>query len=289
MTPLEEQTLARTYHDAVHAAVRAEVPGAPEAQLTAPVAALMTGLAELFGVGRLECIPESRRDAIRPDLALLLDGRLVGYVELKRPSLSADFEERSGWTANQREHLASLDSLVLCNGREARLYARGRQVGPMAPLPYVDPEGWNPRPLVELLRSLAVMRPSSVTRVPDLARRLALRTASLRDRNLDLLEAIPPMPAEAVKQAQDARDSWRALLQPNATHRDYADGLAQVLAYGLAIAALDGEADGDDGRVCAAKAMGWLKGFLPVLAASSETLLEQPAFLDAVRSEVATI
>ncbi len=290
MAPHDEVSLALAYHCAVHAADRAEVPGDPEAQLATPLVNLWTGIADLFGLGRLECIPESRRDAIRPDLALLLNGRHVGYVELKKPSLSADMEDRAGWTANQREHLASLDSLVLCNGREARLYARGRQVGTAAPLPHADPEDWNPRPLVELLRSLAVMRPSSVTRVPDLARRLAIRTASLRDRILDLLEDIPPASPEAVRQARQARDAWPALLQPAATDRDFADGLAQVLAYGVAIAALEGEADGEDGgHVSAAKAMDWLQQFLPVIAASSAPLLEQPAFLEAVRSEMAAI
>lgn len=290
MGPLDDRTLARAYHRAVHAAERADVSGNPEAQLTLPVAHLFAGIAEAYGVGRLECIPESQRDHLRPDFAFLLDGRHVGYGELKKPTLSADIEDQTGWTPNQRESLAALDSLVLCNGREARLYAEGRLVGPVAPLPYDDPEDWNPRPLVQMLRNLGQMRGRSVTRVSDLAQRLARRTASLRDRILDLLEGTPPASAEAVEAAKSAWQAWQRFLHPTASEREFADGVAQVIAYGLVMATLQGEPDSDrDGRVTAEEARAWLRARNPVIAACFGPVFGLPAFLEALRSEIAAI
>jgi len=285
----DDRTLAREYHHAVHAADSAGVNGEPEAQLTTPISNLFGGITRIFAIGRLECIRESRRDELRPDFAFLLNGRHVGYCELKKPSYELDITLKAGWTANQRESLLDLDSLVLCNGREAKLYARG-ELKAAADLPYEDAESWNPRALESLLRTLGQMKTRDVTRVRDLAERLARRTASLRDRILDLLEDRPPSPASGVKDARQARDAWKQYVQPSAKDRDFADGVSQVVAYGLVMSALDGQPDrNQDGRITVEEARDWLRDHSPVISASFGPLLGMPALAAAVRSELAAL
>jgi len=289
MLPQDDRDLAREYCRTVHAAEIADVNGEPEAQLTIPVSNLFGGIAKIFAIGRLECIRESRRDELRPDFAFLLDGRHVGYCELKKLSFPLDITQKAGWTANQRESLLDLDSLVLCNGREAKLYARGK-LKTTADLPYDDAESWNPRALESLLRTLGQMKTRDVTRVRDLAERLARRTAGLRDRILDLLEDRPPSPASGVKDARQARDAWKQYVQPSAKDRDFADGVSQVVAYGLVMAALDGQPDrNQDGRITVEEARDWLRDHSPVIIASFGPLLGMPALASAVRSELAAL
>ena len=281
--------LARTYHQAVHAASSSDVAADPEAQLTQPVAQLLAAICRLHGLGELHAIRESHRDSIKPDFAFLLDRRFIGYGELKKPGLSIDLATGRGWTAGQKEHLQEIEALLCCNGREVRLYQEGVLVAE-ADLPYDDPESWNSANLEHLLATLADLRPRHVTSVSDLAVRLARRTAGLRDRIMDLLENVPPTPASAVSEAINAYDAWRKLIHPSAKYKDFADGVAQVLAYGLVMVALRDRTKSElEGALTAKAAREELREDNPVIAASFGPLLESPAMAKACEAQVAAL
>jgi Type ISP C-terminal specificity domain len=284
--------IARLYHRGVHAAERAAVSSEDEAQLTTPVSNLFTNLADAGGFGELQLIRETRLDRTRPDFAALLvrgTRRMQkGYVELKSPQVPVDTSLWKGRNAQQWDRMKlEAEILVVCNGVQAQLYKHGQPIGPMAALPYDDPDTWNPAQLTQLLRRFIELKPAPVTNVLDLSHRLALRTADLRDRLLWLLDQ-SGAPAAAAK---GGFWSWRQHVYQHATARDFADGVSQVVAYGMVLAALspvDTDIDAD-GHITVAEARAALRQFSPVLAAAFAPLIDKPALFDAVQVELGAL
>ncbi|KQZ46694.1 hypothetical protein ASD54_22075 [Rhizobium sp. Root149] len=64
--------VASEYSKALNDAAKSAVPGEPEAQLTTPVANLLVQLSEIYKVGDLTLIRETRLDRTRPDFAVFL-------------------------------------------------------------------------------------------------------------------------------------------------------------------------------------------------------------------------
>lgn len=284
--------LARAYHDAVHAAASAAVAGEEEAQLTTPVSNLFSGLAVVGSLGTLSLIRETRLNSTRPDFAALLKrgGKTMqkGYVELKAPSVSVD---ASAWTGRNARQWARMkdeaEILIVCNGVDAQLYRQGQPVGPVATLPYNRPDHWDAAPLTKLLGRFFELKPTPVTSVDDLTKRLAVRTADLRDRILWLLDESGP----AAEAAKGGFASWRLHVYPHATKRDFADGVSQVVAYGMVLAALSpGEPDRDgDGHLTVAEARAAIRESSPVLAAAFAPLVDKPALYRAVLVELGAL
>ena len=286
--------IARTYHDAVHAARRASVDAEPEAQLTAPVGELLKAVAQRAGLGTLEPIREARLVGVRPDLAIAHvhkgNRRLQGYVELKKPELSVDARLWTGRNVAQWEKLRDqAEVLILCNGISARLYLDGEPAGDDATLPYHVKDNWEAGPLITLLTRFINARPRPVTSVPDLSRRLALRTRELRERLMNLIN--DENPDAAGELARGAYGAWKQYIHPNASAKDYADGISQVVAYGMVLAVLSGEqvdAD-DDGIVSVHEAQRAIREQSPVMAAAFAPLLDQPALFNAVQVELGAL
>lgn len=285
-------TIAQQYYSAVHAASSAAVSGEEEAQLTVPVSNLLRAIAEQSGLGGLQLIRETRLGGTRPDFAALLTrgGKThqKGYVELKAPSVSVDVSTWSGRNLRQWEKMkVDAEILIVCNGREALLYQEGAVVGRAAGLPYDHPASWDCKPLEQLLSRFFDLTPSSIVSVTDLSRRLAVRTADLRDRLIWLVE----QEDSAAAAAKGAYQSWRQYIDPHASQRDFADGIAQVIAYGMAIAMLSVEgADKDgDGHVSVAEARAAIRSFSPVLAAAFAPLMDKPVLAAAVQVELGAL
>lgn len=287
--------LARSYHDAVHAAARSAVRGEEEAQLTTPVSNLFTGMIALEGRGKLHLIRETRLEGTRPDFAALLTrgGKTMqkGYVELKAPSLPVDADQWRGRNAAQWAKMRDrADILIVCNGQEAQLYRAGIAVGASASLPYDRPEGWDAAPLNALLDRFVEMKPAPVTGIDDLTRRLAVRTRDLRDRIEWLIDG-EGADANAAQAAQGGFAAWRSHVYPQASVRDFADGVSQVIAYGMVLAALTpGAADADgDGHLSVDEARAAIRTISPVLAAAFAPLIDKPVLQDAVRVELGAL
>lgn len=285
-------TLAARYHKDVHAVDTAAVPGEPEAQLTTPVSNFFTALVEHAGLGRLRLIRESRLGGSRPDFAALLErsGKIhqIGYIELKSPDVIADPAAWTGRNAIQWQKMsAEAEILMLCNGRTACLYRDGELVGDAAALPFDGPQAWDSQPLLKLLRRFIDSRPSPVTSVGDLSRRLAVRTADLRDRLLWLME----QSGAAGDTARGGFAAWKQHVHPHASERDFADGVSQVVAYGMVLAALSVTgADADaDGYISVAEARAAIRGISPVMAAAFAPLVDKPVLFAAVEAELGAL
>lgn len=284
--------LAERYYKDVHVADAAAVPGEPEAQLTTPVSNLFTALVEQAGFGRLRLIRESRLGGSRPDFAALHEraGKThqIGYIELKAPDVVADPSKWTGRNASQWQKMSvDAEILLLCNGRSARLYRDGAPVGDAVALPFDDPHAWDAQPLLKLLRRFIDSRPTPVTSVSDLSRRLAVRTADLRDRLLWLME----QKGEAGDTARGGFAAWKQHVHPHASERDFADGVSQVVAYGMVLAALSVVgADADaDGYISVAEARAAIRGISPVMAAAFAPLVDKPVLFAAVEAELGAL
>lgn len=283
---------AERYAASVRAAALAGVRGEEEAQLTVPVSNLFCALCSDHGLGILRLIRETRLEATRPDFAAVITraGRTLqkGHVELKAPSVPVDATRWSGRNARQWEKMkAEAEILIVCNGREAQLYHEGRAAAPAAAMPYDDPAAWNSAPLVQLLARFLDLRPSPIVSVSDLSRRLAVRTAHLRDRLDWLVRQDDP----AGTAARGAFQSWVLHVDPHANERNFADGMAQVIAYGMAMAVISGSgADGDgDGHVSVAEARSALRQVSPVLAAAFAPLIDKRVLAEAVQVELGAL
>lgn len=284
--------LARRYHDDVHAASLSAVPGEPEAQLTTPVSNLFTALVMHAGLGTLKLVRESPLGGSRPDFAALHQRgsrtHQVGFIELKAPSVAMDPVSWTGRNATQWQKMSQeAEILLLCNGRSARLFLHGEPEEEIADLPYDDPADWDPSPLLRVLRRFLESRPAPVTSVSDLSRRLALRTADLRDRLLWLLE----QDGEAGKTARGGFQSWRLHVHPQSSERDFADGVSQVVAYGMVLAALSAiDVDADaDGYISVKEARSAVRTISPVMAAAFAPLVDKPALFAGVEAELAAL
>lgn len=279
--------IASAYREAVHVARRSGACADPEAQLTAPVAELFRAVVQRIELGALEFVREVRLVGVRPDLAVFqlvgVECRLRGYVELKRPETLLDVGSWSGRNALQWGKLAAqAGALILCNGHSARLYLGGEPAGEAVPLPYEDVEGWDATDLANLLRRFLEAEPRPITSVSELSRRLAPPTADLRERLLALLD---DGTGEAGALTRTAHEAWRQYVHPGASARDFADGISQVIAYGMVLAALS-----PGGRRSGIlEARNAIRERSPVITAAFAPLLDQPALRDAVRVELGSL
>lgn len=289
MTPL---TLAERYHQDVHAAGRANLSAEPEAQLTTPVSNLFRAVIAEAGLGEATFVREQRTGRTRPDFGVLHRRPAAtrqfqkGYVELKAPSVSVDTSTWKGKDRNVlqwRQMAIEAEVLIVCNGRQVRLYVEGNPDGLDADLPYENPAVWDRRPLENLLRRFLDAKTSPVKSIGELATRLAHRTADLRDRLLWLMV----QPSEAGELARAQHEAWRQAIHAESSVRDFADGISQVVSYGMVLAALSGEdvdANHDD-IITVQEARAVVGSISPVMAAAFAPLLVEPLFT-AVQVEV---
>lgn len=283
-------TRANEYFRAIHAAARGSVDAEEEAQLTTPVSNLFCGLVADAGLGELQLIRETRTGSTRPDFAALLtsNGRTMqkGYIELKAPSVPVDTTRWRGRNARQWDRMKDeADILVVCNGEQAQLYHGGLANGAAVALPFADPDHWDAGPLTALLGRFIELQPAPITNIGDLTRRLAVRTRDLRDRIEWLIEEGDD---EATRDARGSLAAWRAHIYPDASRRDFADGVAQVIAYGMVLAALTpGNPDADgDGHINVGEAREAIREMSPVLAAAFAPLIDKPVLRSATMIEV---
>jgi hypothetical protein len=282
----ELERWALAYQEAVHAADRAGIGADPEAQLTTPFDVLLTKLAGRFGIGGLRLIREQQLQGSRPDFGVLREGRFCGWIELKKPNTAIDDPDTwTGHNGRQWKHLAQLDNLLLSNGRELRLFRLGEAIGDPAQLPY-KAGWWDAEGTAKLVRQFAEGRVAPITAVSVLAKRLAPLARDLRDRiRAQADDGGPGTPA-----VNRAHEAWCAYFQEDADPSQFADAVAQVVTYGLVIAALEGAADqNEDGIVTLSEARAALHGHHRLLSAALAPVMEVKGFLTTIELEVGAI
>lgn len=282
MTSLNEA--ASKYAQDLSLAQDTGVAAEPEAQLTVPIHDLLIAVASAADLGDVRLLREAQLRGVRPDFAALVDGRPCGWVELKAPNHSLDGPSWRGREKKQWQLLAELDALVVTNGHSAVFYRSGEEVK-TADLPVDGPDGWDPAPLMALMRLFTSSRPAAISRVSELSARLAPLARLLRERIEVGLEA--PTLRQPVARAWEA---WRIHVHEGANEKAFANDLAQVIAYSLAIAALRGDADTNrDNHITLTEARDVLRGPNDVLAAALGPALDVPGLLEELAPEVGAI
>lgn len=235
------------------------VAGNPEEQLRAPLEILIPGIAEICGLpnGSIFLVPETPMPdlAIRPDFAVMRKrgkaSELLGFVEIKAPGKGADprrftdTHDKKQWTK-----LKALPNLIYTDGNEfsvwhnGELQAEGSKSGIVKLSGDVRSAGSGltaPPELQSAFHSFLTWKPTAPRNARDLAQMSARLCRLLRDEVIEKLEAKD-------KKFADLRSDWRQILFPEADDKEFADGYAQAVVFGLLMARARGVslADGID-------------------------------------------
>jgi len=212
--------------------------GAPEDQLRAPLESLIGDLALVAGlpVGALNLVGESTLAHLktRPDYAVVVHGALVGFIEVKAPGKGADPRrfadphDKAQWVK-----LKSLPNVLYTDGNSFGLWRDGQIVGAVAHLVgdvensgaslaaspallgiVTDFLGWHPIP------------PRTAKQLAEVSARLC---RLLREEVAEQLR----LGSEGLS---GLATDWRAMLFPEASDDEFADGYSQAVTFGLLIA-----------------------------------------------------
>jgi hypothetical protein len=212
--------------------------GEPEDQLRAPFEQLLADVAAVLKikVGDVVAVGESTIAEIRtrPDYAVTVRNALAGHIELKAPGKGADPRKfRDGHDKVQWGKLQSLPNLIYTDGNEFSLWRNGEIVGKVERLDGdVESSGGDLRPssnLLGLFEAFLSWEPIPPNSAKDLAHVSAHLCRLLRDEVTDEL-------GRGGKALSGLAADWRKLLFPEATDKEFADGYAQAVTFGLLMA-----------------------------------------------------
>lgn len=222
--------------------------GEPEDQLRAPFEQLLSRLSVLAGfkASNIVAVGETSLSEIRtrPDYAVTVHGALAGFVELKAPGKGADPRRFKGaHDKGQWAKLSSLPNLIFCDGNSFSLWRNGELAQPIVRLDGdVETSGSLLLPskgLVELFELFLRWEPKAPSSAKELAEVCARLCRLLRD---EVSEAL----GRKVEALTSLATDWRGLLFPHATDKQFADGYAQAVTFGLLMARARGIAIGND-------------------------------------------
>lgn len=215
--------------------------GQPEDQLRNPIENLISALALLEGIqpDELQVVGEVSLSDLksRPDFAVLVADLLVGFIEIKAPGKGADPRKYKGHDKTQSQRLLLRPNIIFTDGQSWSLWQDGELVGSIETLggyigdvssviePSAGFEG-----LIASFFSWAPFPPKN-------ARELATTSARLCRLLRDEVEDELALGGDVLKRT--AAD-WRHLLFPEATDKQFADGYAQAVTFGLLIARAKG-------------------------------------------------
>jgi hypothetical protein len=214
------------------------IAGSPEDQLRGPLETLVAGLAALAGLPpqAVHLVGETHMADIRtrPDYAVTRSGALIGFIELKAPGKGCDPRRFTDpHDKEQWNRLKSLPNLLYTDGNGFSLWRDGVLEGTIVRLDGdIESAGARlsaPDTLVALLSDFLAWEPIP----PKSARRLAEVSARLCRLLRD--EVTEQLARESPGLTGLAED-WRKLLFPQADNKQFADGYAQAVTFGLLIA-----------------------------------------------------
>ena len=247
--------------------------GEPEAQLTNPVATLLQDFGALHSMKVVTVRETSLKTAggglvseglVRPDYAIMVDGVLTGYVELKAPGKNIDpasFTKKSH-EYKQWQRLRNLPNLLYTNGTEWRLYRYGEPVLTSTGYDAVHMHGSfsghgtlsAPDALATFFLNFLRWVPAPITSADQLVETLAPLAALLREEMLLGLAAQEKTykadQAKAKKKGEEdfvippplvgLRKDWRDTLAPSTSNEEFADSFAQTVVFSLVVALSEG-------------------------------------------------
>lgn len=247
--------------------------GEPEAQLTNPVATLLQDFGALHSMKVVTVRETSLKTAgggliseglVRPDYAIMVDGVLTGYVELKAPGKNIDpasFGKKSH-EYRQWQRLRNLPNLLYTNGTEWRLYRYGEPVLTSTGYDAVHMHGSfsghgtlsAPDALATFFLNFLRWVPAPIKSADQLVETLAPLAALLREEMLLGLAAQEKTykadQAKAKKKGEEdfvippplvgLRKDWRDTLAPSTSNEEFADSFAQTVVFSLVVALSEG-------------------------------------------------
>lgn len=201
---------------------------------------------------------------MRPDYAIMVDGVLTGYVELKAPGKNIDpasFTKKSH-EYKQWQRLRNLPNLLYTNGTEWRLYRYGEPVLTSTGYDAVHMHGSfsghgtlsAPDALATFFLNFLRWVPAPITGADQLVETLAPLAALLREEMLLGLSAQEKTykadQAKAKKKGEEdfvippplvgLRKDWRDTLAPSTSNEEFADSFAQTVVFSLVVALSEG-------------------------------------------------
>lgn len=232
------ESVVANYGKAAKAKFAAPVAASPERRLDGPLTGLVTATASLVGLTPAKLVLSAESPVaeleVRPDFAVTYRGALVGFIEAKAPGKGAnpkrfkDKHDKGQWAK-----LAALPNLLYTDGNEFGLYRDGELQGSIIRVDGdVETSGTKlaaPPQLAGLIEDFLRWEPIPPKRPGQLADMTARLCRLLRDEVLEQL-------AHAGSVFDDLRADWRQLLFPEATDKQFADGYAQAVTFGLLIA-----------------------------------------------------
>jgi hypothetical protein len=214
------------------------ITGAPEDQLRGPLDALLHDLAEIdgFPTKALSLVGETTLAHLktRPDYAVTVGNALVGFIEVKAPGKGADPRKFADpHDKDQWDKLKSLPNLLYTDGNAFSLWRDGKLEGSIVHLEgNVESAGAKltaPPTLVPLIVDFLQWNPIPPKTAKALAAVSARLCRLLRD------EVVEQMALGNLGLTELAKD-WRKLLFPQAGDKEFADGYAQAVTFGLLVA-----------------------------------------------------
>ncbi|MGX1026674.1 type ISP restriction/modification enzyme [Streptomyces sp. SAI-097] len=226
--------------------------GGPEAAIRGPLEVLLRVVSECHEQHRVSWHDEYPLPdlGVRPDYAVSVNGKISGYVELKRPGLPVDPENFGRGSREQWHKLRGLPNLLYSNGTEWRLFRGGRQVGEPVyfagslhgaggKLAVPDPLAfdlllqqfldWHPEPIRHVARL-----------VQEIARLCRLLRAAVQEQLRSESRSSAPDDDVRARPFTGLKNDWRRYLFPSADDATFADGFAQTVTFSLLLAHTEG-------------------------------------------------
>lgn len=214
------------------------VIGAPEDQLRNPLENFIRELAEIAGhmPGSVSLVGETTIASLstRPDFAVTRAKALIGHIEVKAPGKGADPRKFSDkHDKAQWSKLKSLPNILYTDGNAFSLWRSGELTGKVVCLDGdVETSGKTlkaPTELLPLFSDFLAWNPTPPRSAKELASVSARLCRLLRDEVEEEL-------AEGSTALRTLASEWRDLLFPEATDKQFADGYAQAVTFGLLMA-----------------------------------------------------
>ena len=215
----------------------AAVTGAPEDQLRAPLEALVMQLAGLAGHQKnaVKLVGETTLAHLssRPDYAVTVRNALAGFVEVKAPGKGfdprrfTDEHDKKQW-----QKLKTLPNLIYTDGNGFTLWQDGELKASVALDGDIEKAGAKlaaPLSLLGLFSDFLMWSPIAPRTAKQLAGIAARLCRLLREEVTEELDRNNPGLASLSSE-------WRKLLFPEATNKQFADGYAQAVTFGLLVA-----------------------------------------------------
>lgn len=215
----------------------AAVTGAPEDQLRAPLETLVLRLAELAGhhQNAIKLVGETTLAhlASRPDYAVSVRNALAGFIEIKapgkgfNPSRFSDDHDKKQW-----QKLKTLPNIIYTDGNGFTLWQDGELKASVALDGDVEKAGAKlaaPATLLGLFTDFLAWSPIAPRTAKQLAGIAARLCRLLREEVTEELDRNNPG-------LTTLSSEWRNLLFPEATNKQFADGYAQAVTFGLLVA-----------------------------------------------------